>query len=140
MRILPRLNEAVNEEWLSDRARFQYDALRRQRLDMPMVRGADGQLRAVPWPEAFAAIKAAASKVKGSEMAAVAGKLADAESMMALKDLMHRLGSGNLRHEAGFDDMPADVRSAYISNSGVAATEQVRLVHGSAVTDKPGLL
>lgn len=61
-------------------------------------------------------------------MAAIAGKLADAESMMALRDLMHRLGAGNLRHEGGFDDLCADVRSTYIANSSVAATEQADMI------------
>jgi hypothetical protein len=96
MRVVPRLNEEVNQEWISDKARFQYDALRYQRLNVPYVRGAAGLAQAT-WPEALAAVAAAVGGVKGSEMRAMAGRLADAESMVALKDLMNRLGCGDLR-------------------------------------------
>jgi len=127
MRITPRLNEAVNEEWISDKARFQYDALRRQRLNIPMVKGSKG-LQATTWGEAFAAIKAATEGVKGNQIKAIAGKLADAESMLALKDLLNRLGSGNLWHEGGFPDMSPDVRSTYVANTGVAGMEQADVI------------
>lgn len=63
MRILPRLNEAVNEEWISDKARFQYDALRRQRLNIPMVRGPSGALQNSTWGEAVGTIKGTMAKV-----------------------------------------------------------------------------
>lgn len=93
---MPRLNEDVNQEWISDKARFQYDALRYQRLNVPYIKGEQG-LQQATWPDAFAAVAKAAGGLKGSEMRAVAGRLADAESLVALKDLMNRLGCGDLR-------------------------------------------
>ena len=95
MRILPRLNEAVNEEWLADKGRFAYDGLKRQRLTVPLVRNGDSFVQAT-WAEAFGRIKTALANVSGAQMTAVAGQLADAESIIALKDLFNRLGSDNL--------------------------------------------
>merc|ERR1719375_2849464 len=81
MRVVPRLNEAVNEEWISDRARFQFDGLRRQRLTAPLLKDAKGRLQPVPWAEALgAATRALAGAQKAT---GVAGRLACAESMAA---------------------------------------------------------
>lgn len=104
MRVVPLANDAVNEEWLSDRGRFQYDGLKRQRLGVPMVRKSDGGgLVPSSWEEALgAAAKAladAASSGGAHSVRAVAGKLADVESMVALKDLLARLGSGDCTFE-----------------------------------------
>src|SRR3954449_5402357 len=87
MRVIPRLNEDVNEEWLPDKSRFSYDGLKRQRLDRPYVRK-DGKLQPATWAEAFAAVAARVKGVPGDRIAALAGDLADAESMIALKDLV----------------------------------------------------
>ena len=92
MRILPRLNEEVNEEWISDKTRFACDGLKRQRLDQPYVRR-DGKLTPATWDEAFAAVAKRLKGIDGKKVAALAGDLADCESMMALKDLMTALGS-----------------------------------------------
>lgn len=128
MRITPRLNEAVNQEWISDKARFQYDALRYQRLATPMVKkGAQG-LQSASWRDAFAAVAQAVAGVQGHEMRAVAGKLADAESMILLKDLMNRLGCGDLQVEGGFADMDADARSSYLFGSRLAGVDQADAV------------
>jgi len=95
LRILPRINEDVNEEWLADKSRFALDGLRRRRLDRPWVRH-NGRLVEASWSEAFAAIAEKLHGVPGDRIGAIAGDLADAESMLALKDLMVALGSGNL--------------------------------------------
>ena len=87
MRILPRINEEVNEEWMADKSRFAIDGLKRRRLDRPWVRR-DGKLVAATWPEAFAAIAERLRGLPGERIGAVAGDLCDAESMVALKDLM----------------------------------------------------
>jgi len=126
MRILPRLNEDVNEEWLSDKGRYQYDGLKRQRLNVPMVKGPKG-LQAASWAEALAAVKAGLRGATGDAIKAVAGKLADAESMVCVKDLLNRLGSGNTVHE-DVGTLCADVRSSYIANSTVAGVEQADLI------------
>ncbi|MHB1303391.1 MAG: NADH-quinone oxidoreductase subunit NuoG [Acidiphilium sp.] len=95
LRILPRINDAVNEEWLGDKSRFSLDGLKRRRLDRPWIRES-GKLRAASWDEAFAAIAARLSGLDGSRIGAIAGNLCDAESMLALKELMTGLGSRNL--------------------------------------------
>ncbi|GAX74691.1 hypothetical protein CEUSTIGMA_g2139.t1 [Chlamydomonas eustigma] len=127
MRILPRLNEKVNEEWISDKARYQYDGLKRQRLNIPLVKGPHG-LSPVTWPEALAAVKAGLGAAKGNEIKAIAGKLTDAETMMATKDLLNSMGSGNTVHEDGFNDFNADIRSGYIANSTVAGVDEADVI------------
>ena len=92
MRILPRINDDVNEEWLSDKGRFQVDGLTRRRLDKPWIRR-DGKLVAASWNEAFAAV----AKVNpGKDIAVVAGDLVDCETMFAAKALAGALGSSLL--------------------------------------------
>ena len=124
MRILPRLNESVNEEWISDKTRHVVDGLRVQRLDQPYVR-AGGQLKPASWSAAFAAI---AEKLKGSSPArigAIAGDLASVEEMFALKDLMTRLGSRNIdcRQDGEALD-PAWGRAAYLFNATIAGIDK----------------
>src|SRR6195952_1477600 len=96
LRVLPRVNDDVNEEWLADKSRFSFDALKRRRLDKPWVRNAAGKLAPATWTEAFAAIAAKLQGLSGDRIGAVAGDLCDAESMLALKDLMASVGSANL--------------------------------------------
>jgi NADH dehydrogenase (ubiquinone) Fe-S protein 1 len=136
MRVVPRLNESVNEEWVSDRARFQYDALRRQRLDVPMRRPAPGApLEPCTWAEALEAVRLGLAKAApngGDAVSAIAGRLADAESIVALKDLANRLGSGNTRHEdathhSDGGDVSADSRAGYVSGSTILGVEKADL-------------
>jgi NADH-quinone oxidoreductase subunit G len=124
MRILPRLNEAVNEEWISDKTRHVVDGLRVQRLDEPYVR-IDGQLKPASWTAAFAAI---AGKLKGANPArigAIAGDLASVEEMFALKDLMTRLGTKHIdcRQDGEAID-PAWGRASYLFNATIAGIEK----------------
>jgi NADH-quinone oxidoreductase subunit G len=92
LRILPRVNDDVNEEWISDKARFEVDGLTKRRLDRPWLRK-NGKLVAATWDEAFAAV----AKVKpGASVAAIAGDLADCETMFAAKALVRALGSNLL--------------------------------------------
>ena len=95
MRILPRTNDDVNEEWISDKTRHVVDGLRTQRLDQPYVREG-GHLRPASWNEAFAAIAAKVARANAKRMGAIVGDLAAAEEIFALKDLMTRLGVANL--------------------------------------------
>lgn len=130
MRITPRINEEVNEEWLSDKGRFQYDGLKRQRLNVPMVKGAKG-LEPTTWLKAFTAAKSAVEGVKGNEIKAIFGKLSDAETMIAGKDLLNRLGSGNYAHEDDLstsEPLSADVRSTYLTNTTVAGFEKADVI------------
>jgi len=124
MRVLPRLNEDVNEEWISDKSRYACDGLRRQRLDRPYVRGADGKLAPAGWDDAFAAIAGRLSGLDGAKIAAIAGDQCDAESMFALKALMSALGSPNLdcrQDGAALDG--AGARAGWLFNSGFAGIE-----------------
>lgn len=128
LRVLPRLHEDINEEWISDKTRYAIDGLKRQRLDKPYVRGADGKLKPATWAEAFAAIKAKLSGLSGDKIAAIAGDLVDVESVVALKDLMAALGSQNLdcRQDGGAFD--TSNRAGYIFNSGIAGIENADVV------------
>src|SRR5438477_5742802 len=124
MRILPRVNEDVNEEWISDKTRHIVDGLRTQRLDQPYIRQG-GRLVPASWSEAFATI---AAKVKGAQPArigAIAGDLCAVEEMFALKDLMGRLGVANLDcREDGAVLEPKWGRASYLFNPTVAGIEQ----------------
>jgi NADH-quinone oxidoreductase subunit G len=127
LRVLPRLNEAVNEEWISDKTRFACDGLKRQRLDRPYVRRG-GKLQPATWQEAFAAIAAKMKGVQGSRIAAIAGDQACAESMVALKDLMGALGSSNIDCRQDGARLDASTRAGYIFNSTIAGIEQADAV------------
>jgi NADH-quinone oxidoreductase subunit G len=123
MRILPRVNEAVNEEWISDKTRHVVDGLRTQRLDRPYIRE-NGQLRPASWSEAFEAIAAKAGRLDGKRIGAIAGDLAAVEEMFALKELLAKCGSVNLAVQGGdaFDVRAG--RASYIFNPGIAGIEQ----------------
>jgi NADH-quinone oxidoreductase subunit G len=123
MRIMPRVNEQVNEEWISDKTRFIWDGLRTQRLDRPYVRR-NGKLTAASWPEAFAAIKDAVSRTSGERIGAIAGDLATVEEMYALKSLMTSLGSANIDcRQDGTKLDPANGRASYIFNPTIEGIE-----------------
>jgi len=123
MRVLPLLNEDINEEWISDKTRYACDGLRRQRLDTPYVKR-DGKLQAASWDEAFAAIAEKVNSVSGDRIAAIAGDLADCEAMTALKDLMGALGSSNI--DCRQDGARIDPKSlaGYIFNTTIAGIEE----------------
>ncbi|KAL8046976.1 hypothetical protein ABFX02_08G208900 [Erythranthe guttata] len=127
MRILPRLNEDINEEWISDKTRFCYDGLKRQRLNDPMIRGADGRFKVVSWRDALAVVAEVIHKVNPEEIVGVAGKLSDAESMIALKDFLNRMGSNNIWCEGNGPNPNADLRSGYIMNTGISGLEKADL-------------
>ncbi len=123
MRILPRVNEAVNEEWISDKTRHVVDGLRTQRLDRPYIRQ-NGQLRPASWSEAFAAIAAKAGRIDGKRIGAIAGDLAAVEEMFALKELLSKCGSTNLAVQGGDAFDPKAGRASYIFNPTVAGIDQ----------------
>ena len=123
MRVLPRINEAINEEWISDKTRFIWDGLKSQRLDRPYIRKA-GKLQPASWDEALAAV-ATRIKKAGNKVGAIAGDLAAVEEMYALKALLASIGSGmtDVRPAmSGID--PSMPRSAYIFNPTIAGIEE----------------
>ena len=123
MRVLPRISEDVNEEWIHDKTRHAVDGLLRRRLDRPWVRR-DGKLQPVTWQEAFEAIAAQLAGASGDEVAAIAGDLQDLESMYAMKALLGRFGS--TLHECRQDGARFDVSTpaAYRFNATIAGIEQ----------------
>jgi NADH-quinone oxidoreductase subunit G len=119
MRILPRVNEDVNEEWISDKTRHVVDGLRVQRLDQPFLREG-GRLRPASWSQVFQAVAAKLRATRPARIGAIAGDLAAVEEMYALKDLMARLGSPNL--DCRQDGTALD--ASYLFNATIAGIEE----------------
>ncbi len=117
MRMLPRNHDGVNEEWISDKTRFVWDGLRRQRLDTPYIRE-NGKLRKADWPEALTAVAAA---MKGKKIAGLVGDLAPTEAAFALKALIEGQG-GTVECRTDNAALPAGNRSGYV---GTAAIEDI---------------
>ena len=124
MRVLPRLNEDVNEEWISDKARFSNDGLRRQRLDKPYLRGEDGKLRPARWDEALSVVAEKLKAAGGDRVAAIAGDQCDAESMSALLDVMEGLGSPHVDCRQDGAQIGGGPRGSYLFNSTIAGIEE----------------
>jgi len=127
MRILPRLNEDINEEWISDKTRYAVDGLMRQRLDRPFVREKKA-LKPATWPEAFQAVAARIKKASPGRIGLIAGDLQDAESMKAAKDLFAALGSGNIDCRQDGSALGAGAREGWLFNSTIAGIEQADVV------------
>lgn len=129
MRITPRLNDDINEEWINDKSRFACDGLRTQRLTTPLIRR-EGKFVPATWEQALTEISSAQQKLQPNtnEFKAIAGHLVDAESMVAMKDLANRLGSDNLALDQPGGSSPIahgiDVRSNYLFNSRVYGIEE----------------
>jgi NADH-quinone oxidoreductase subunit G len=123
MRILPRVNDDVNEEWISDKTRHVVDGLRTQRLDQPYVR-VNGRLIPATWAQAFEVVAAKVKAAKPERIGAIAGDLAAVEEMYALKDLLARLGSKNIASQDGAAFDPAQGRATYLFNATIAGIER----------------
>jgi len=124
MRILPRNNDAVNEEWISDKTRHVADGLRIQRLDQPFMR-VDGKLVPATWDQALELVGAKLKAARPERIGAISGDLAGAEEMFALKDLLGRLQVTNLDcRQDGAKLDPAFGRSSYVFNAGIEGIEQ----------------
>lgn len=124
LRILPRINDDVNEEWISDKTRHIVDGLKSQRLDRPFVRR-DGRLVPATWAEAFSAIAARVKATTPERLGFIAGDLASAEDLFAFKALADRLGSPNLDcRQDGSKLHPRYGRGSYLFNATVAGIEK----------------
>ncbi|MFV2035762.1 MAG: NADH-quinone oxidoreductase subunit NuoG, partial [Halocynthiibacter sp.] len=123
MRVLPRNHDGVNEEWISDKTRFVYDGLRRQRLDQPYVR-TDGKLRPATWPEALAS---AATAMNGKKLAGLVGDLVPTEAAYALKALIEGQG-GKVECRVDGAKLPASSRSAYVGTATVEDIDNAQMI------------
>jgi NADH-quinone oxidoreductase subunit G len=124
MRILPRNHDGVNEEWISDKTRFVWDGLRRQRLDTPYIRE-NGKLRKASWGEALAA--AAAAAIKGKKVAGLIGDLVSVEAAFALKQLVTGLG-GNVECRVDNARLPAGNRSGYVGTATIEDIDSAKFI------------
>ncbi|MDT8856154.1 NADH-quinone oxidoreductase subunit NuoG [Paracoccaceae bacterium Fryx2] len=123
MRILPRNHDGVNEEWISDKTRFVWDGLRRQRLDTPYIRE-NGRLRKAGWGEALVA---AAAAMRGRKVAALVGDLVPVEAAFALKALIDSLG-GRIECRTDGAKLPAGNRSAYVGTATIADIDAAKVI------------
>lgn len=129
MRVVPRVNDDVNEEWINDKSRFACDGLKTQRLTLPLVRR-EGKFEPADWEQALTEIAQAWQQKapKGNEFKVVAGELTDVESMVAMKELANKLGSENLALDTPTGNQPVahgvDVRSNYLFNSRIWGIEE----------------
>ncbi|KAL9097791.1 MAG: hypothetical protein Q9165_000117 [Trypethelium subeluteriae] len=129
MRILPRLNDDVNEEWINDKSRFACDGLGTQRLTTPLIRR-DNQFQPATWSEALSEIGNAYERLqpKNNEFKAIAGQLVETEALVAMKDLANSLNSENLALDQPGGSQPlahgVDVRSSYAFNSKIYGVEE----------------
>lgn len=128
MRVLPRVNEEVNEEWLSDKGRFSYDGLKKQRLTVPLRRKSDGSFEELTWPEALQLAANKLNEHSGSDMSAIIGNFADVESIVALKDLLNRFDCDNFEIRSDAPKLDADLRSSYLLNSKITGLDDTDLI------------
>ncbi|KAG8526217.1 NADH dehydrogenase (ubiquinone) 78K chain precursor, 5-prime end [Bacidia gigantensis] len=129
MRVLPRLNDDINEEWINDKSRFACDGLKTQRLTTPLIRR-NNQFQPASWEQALVEIGTAYSKLapKANEFKVIAGHLVETETLVAMKDLANKLNSDNLALDQPGGDKPLahgiDVRSNYLFNSKIFGVEE----------------
>ncbi|GGE07894.1 NADH-quinone oxidoreductase [Polymorphobacter glacialis] len=127
LRVTPRINDDVNEEWLSDKGRFAHDGLSERRLDRPYVR-TNGKLEPATWTEAFAAIRRGLDGMPGSAIAGITGDLCAVEDMVAFKDLLGTLGSARIESRQDGAVIDTSARANYLFNSGLSGIEDADVV------------
>lgn len=123
MRILPRLNEEINEEWISDKTRFCYDGLKYQRLDSAYIKK-NNKLQKCDYDDAYKAISKKLKGVEGNKIAGLSGQLAAAEEIFALKTLLEKLGSHNFECRLNDEKLDAKDRASYLFNTRIAGIEE----------------
>ena len=123
MRIMPRNHDGVNEEWISDKSRFVWDGLRRQRLDVPYIRE-NGKLRKASWGEALSAVAAA---MKGKKVAGLVGDLVSTEAAFALTQMVQGLG-GNVECRVDNARLPIGNRSGYVGTASIEDIDSAKFI------------
>jgi NADH-quinone oxidoreductase subunit G len=127
LRVLPRVNDDINEEWISDKTRYACDGLSRQRLDRPMIR-VDGRLRPATWPEAFETVAAKIKAAPPERVGLIAGDLQDAESMKAALDLFRSRGVGNIDCRQDGTVLGSGQRESWLFTSTIAGLEHADVI------------
>jgi NADH-quinone oxidoreductase subunit G len=127
MRVLPRVHEGINEEWLTDKSRYVVDGLQKRRLDRPYIRE-NGKLRPATWDEALNAVAAKLKAAPANRIGAIAGDLQDAESMKATLDLFRALGSANTDCRQDGSTLGYGPRESWLFNSSLIGIEQADAV------------
>lgn len=123
MRVLPRIHEEINEEWIHDRSRHAFDGLKNQRINACLLRTESG-FKEVPWDEALSAISDQINRIGGDEIAGIIGEHMDVEAIVAFRDLMHRLGCENIENRRHPAQVSADFRANYLMNSKITGVEE----------------
>jgi len=139
MRVLPRVHEGINEEWLTDKSRYVVDGLQKRRLDRPYIRE-NGKLRAASWDEALGAVAVRLKIARPDRIGAIAGDLQDAESMKATLDLFRALGSANTDCRQDGSTLGAGPRESWLFNSslqGIENADTILLVGVNPRTEAP---
>ena len=124
LRVLPRVNDEINEEWISDKTRYAIDGLRNQRLDVPYIRNQSGNLVPSTWEEAFEKIAKKLKKLNSNEFAAISGDLVDVETLFALKLLFKKLNCPNIDCRQDGAYLTPNNRPSYIFNSSIAGIDK----------------
>lgn len=124
MRVLPRVHEEINQEWISDKSRFAFDGLKKQRLSFPILKTADGEVKELRWEEAMLKLRDEFEKVTGDQIAGFVGKMADLESTCAFRDLLHRLGCDRIESSSLAPKVNVNLRSEYLFNSTIPGVEE----------------
>ena len=123
MRVIPRLHEEINEEWLSDKGRFSYDGLKKRRLDRPMIKN-NGRLEAATWRSALDVVAAKMNETAAGKIGFIVGDLVDAETMVMVKELAAAIGTPNVDCRQDGSRLGYGPRSSWLFNSTIAGIEQ----------------
>ncbi len=127
LRVLPRINEDINEEWISDKTRYAIDGLSKQRLDVPYVK-VNGKLQKSTWKEAFGLINSKLKNTLPNECAAVIGDQVDCESVYSIKKMYEKIGSNKIAKSQNNNDILVDDRSKYLFNSKISGIDTCDLI------------
>jgi NADH dehydrogenase/NADH:ubiquinone oxidoreductase subunit G len=142
MRILPRVHEEINLEWISDKARHAWDGLKKQRLSFPILRTREGEVKELRWEETMLLLRDQFEKVTGDEIAGIIGRFVDIESICAFRDLLHRLGCESIESSSISPKLNVNLRSEYLFNStlqGVEESDYILLIGCNPRTEAPVL-
>jgi NADH dehydrogenase (ubiquinone) Fe-S protein 1 len=128
MRVLPRIHEDVNEEWISDKSRFAFDGIKRQRLNVPMMKDEKGNFVDTTWEDALEKAAEMLTSTNPKDIGVMIGDQADCETITSLRDMMHGLGVENLEFKSNGLKVDPSIRSGYLMNSRLRGVEDADLL------------